>query len=118
MNILGYRSGKAKLLSMTFFTVGCIVDHVTTLYGLSLPNVMETNPVVILLIGSGIWNLIDFIFVAAVNGSGLVIFGSKSKILIAFSITILLMSGIIRLCAGVNNMMVIFNTLHMLARNL
>jgi len=115
MNILGYRSGRAELLSMTFFTACCILDHVTTLYGLSLPNVKEINPVVLLLIGSGMWNLVDFISIAAVNGSGLVIFGSKSKILVAFSITALLMLGIIRLCAGVNNMMVIFNTLRMLA---
>ena len=115
MNILGYRSGRAKLLSITFFTASCIVDHMTTLYGLSLPNVKEINPVVLLLIGSGIWNLVDFIFVAAVNGSGLVIFGSKSKILIELSITALLIFGIIRLCAGVNNLVVIFNTLRMLA---
>ncbi len=109
MNILGYQIGKAELLSMTVFTVGCTVDHVTTYYGLSIPTVKEINPVVLLLIGSGLWNLVEIILIAAGNGSGLVISGSKSKIMITCSITALLTAGIIRLSAGFHNMMIIFN---------
>jgi len=111
MNILDYQIGKAKLLSMTVFTAGCIVDHVTTGYGLSLPSVYEINPVVLLLIGSGIWNLVEIMLIAAGNVSGFVISGLKSKIMITCSIKALLMVGIVRLYAGFHNMMIIFNIL-------
>lgn len=114
MNILGYQIEKAELLSMTVFTVGCIVDHVTTYYGLSIPTVEEINPVVLLLIGSGIWNLVEIILIAAGNVSGLVISGLKSKIMVSCSITSLLTVGFVRLYAGFHNMMIIFNIIRAL----
>ena len=114
MNIPDFQIGKSELLSMIVFTFGCILDHVTTFYGLSIPNVEEINPVVLLLIGSGIWSLVEIILIAAVNGSSLVTFGSKSEIIITFSITALLTVGIIRLYAGFHNMMIISNALRIL----
>jgi hypothetical protein len=109
MNIFEYQIGKAELLSMMVFTVGCIVDHVTTYYGLTLPTVEEINPVVLLMIGSGIWNLVEIVLIIAGNGSGLAVSGSKSKMMITFSMTSLLIVGIVRLYAGFHNMILIFN---------
>jgi hypothetical protein len=114
MNIFEYQIGKAELLSMMVFTVGCILDHVTTYYGLSLPTVEEINPVVLLMIGSGIWNLVEIGLIIAGNGSGLFVSGSKSKMMITFSMTSLLIVGIVRLYAGFHHMMIIFNVVRAL----
>jgi len=68
----------------------------------------------LLLIGSGIWNLVEIILIAAGNVSGLVISGSKSKIMTTCSITALLTAGIVRLSAGFHNMVIIFNVVRAL----
>ena len=97
---------------MMFFTAGCIVDHVTTYYGLTLPNVEELNPLVLMMIGSGSWNLVEVSILIIGNVYGFFVSGSKSEIMVAFSMTLLLLVGIVRLFAGFHNMMVIFNVVY------
>ena len=107
MNIYDYQIGKAELLSMTVFTVGSILDHVTTFYGLSLTTIKEVNPVVLMLIGSGSWNLVEVILMILGNGSVFIASNSKSERMIVFSMTALLIAGTVRLLAGFHNMIVI-----------
>ena len=107
MNIYNYQIGKTELLSMTVFTVGCIMDHVTTYYGLSFPAIKEINPMVLILIGSGSWNLVEVALMILGNGSGFIASNSKSEMTIAFSMTALLFVGVVRLLAGFHNMIVI-----------
>ena len=97
---------------MMVFTAGCIVDHGTTYYGLTLPNVEELNQLVVMMIGSGIWNLVDFSILIIGNVYGFFVSGSKSEIMAVFSMTLLLVVGIVRLFAGFHNMMVIFNVVY------
>jgi len=107
MNIYDYQISKAELLSMTVFTVGCIMDHVTTYYGLSFPTIKEINPMVLILIGSGSWNLVGVALMLLGIGSGFIASNSKSEMTITFSMTMLLIVGTVRLLAGFHNMMVI-----------
>lgn len=109
MTFFDYQIGKAELLSMMVFTVGCTVDHVTTYYGLTFPTIEELNPMVLLMIGSGFWNIIEISLISMGIGSGLVIAGSKSKIMIMFSMTALFLVGIIRLSVGFHNIILIYN---------
>ena len=107
MNIYDYQVGKAELLSMTVFTVGCVMDHVTTFYGIFIPAIKEVNPVVLMLIGSGSWNLVEVILMILGNGSGFFASNTKSEWMIVFSMTALLITGTVRLWAGFHNMIVI-----------
>ena len=109
MSGMGVSIGKAELLMMTVFTSGCIVDHITTFYGLSLPTIVEVNPVVLMLIGSGVWHVVEVLIIAAGIFSGLVASSSKSRILIAFSMISLAMVGLVRLYAGIHNIVLISN---------
>ena len=97
---------------MMVFTAGCIVDHGTTYYGLTLPTVEELNPLVLLMIGSGSWNLVEVSILIIGNVYGFFVSGSKSEITAVFSMTLLLLVGIMRLFAGFHNMMVIFNVVY------
>lgn len=114
MNNFDHQIGKAELLSMMVFTAGCIVDHVTTYYGLTFPTIEELNPVVLMMIGSGLWNIVEVTLIILGNGSGFIISGSKSKIMTTFSITALFFVGLIRLFVGFHNINIILNTAYML----
>jgi len=112
MSIYDYQVGKRALFTMMVFTAGSIVDHVTTYYGLTLPNVIELNQVVLMMIGSGVWNLVEVSLLIIGNINGFFVSDSKSEIMAVFSMTLLLLVGIVRLFAGFHNMMVIFNVVY------
>jgi hypothetical protein len=107
MSLLKNNVGKAELLAMMLFTTGCIVDHVTTYYGLSLPTIEEANPVVLFMIGSGIWNAVEILVIVMGNSSGVLLSGSKSRGIITMSIATLVAVGLVRLYAGVHNIALI-----------
>jgi hypothetical protein len=113
MSIYDYQVGKRMLFAMMVFTVGCIVDHVTTYYGLTLPNIQELNPLVLLMIGSSVWNLVEVSILILGNVCGFFVSGSKSEITGVFSMKLLLLVGIVRLSAGFHNMMIIFNVVYL-----
>jgi hypothetical protein len=113
VSINDYQVGKRVLSTMMVFTVGCIVDHVTTYYGLTLPNVEELNKLVLMLIETGLWNLFEVSLLFIGNVYGIFVSSSKSKIMVVFSLTLLFLVGIVRLSAGFHNMMIIFNVVYL-----
>ena len=118
MKWLDANIGKAELLTMMVFTTGCVVDHVTTFYGLFLPTIVEVNPVVLLLIGSGVWHIAEILIIASGTCSGLLVSGSKSKTVIRFSMMALATVGLVRLYAGFHNLVLVSNVVSMLELSL
>jgi hypothetical protein len=114
MKLLNDNVGKAELLAMIIFTSGCIVDHITTYYGLSMPTIKEANPVVLLMIGTGIWNVVEILIIAMGTTSGLILSSTKSRWMVTMSIFALMGVGLVRLYAGVHNIVLITNVGRML----
>ena len=112
MSIYNYKVGKRVLFAMMVFTAGSIMDHVTTSYGLTLPNVEELNQLVLMMIESGSWILVEVSILLVGNVYGFFVSGSKSEIMGVFSMTLLLLVGFVRLFAGFHNMMIIFNVVY------
>ena len=109
MKILNDNMGKAELLAMIVFTSGCIVDHITTYYGLSMPMVKEANPIVLLMIGAGIWNVVEILIITMGTTSGFILSSTKSRRMVTMSILALMVVGLVRLYAGVHNIVLITN---------
>ena len=109
MSLLDVNIGKVELIAMMIFTTGCIVDHITTYYGLLVPTIEEANPVVLFMIGAGIWNAVEFLIIAIGNGSGFILSGEKSRGIMTMLIVTLTVAGLVRLIAGVHNIMLISN---------
>lgn len=109
MSALDFNVGKAELLAMMLFTTGCVVDHITTYYGLSLPTIEEANPVVLFMIGTGIWNAVEIMIIAMGNSTGLILSSTRSRKLASMLVFTLMTVGIVRLCAGVHNIVLITN---------
>ena len=109
MKIFNDNMGKAELLAMIVFTSGCIVDHITTYYGLSMPMVKEANPVVLLMIGAGVWNVVEILIIAMGTTSGFILSSTKSRRMVTMSILALMVVGLVRLYAGVHNIVLIIN---------
>jgi len=103
---------KRELIFITLFVLGSIVDHTTTYYGLKLPSIIESNPFVIQMIGAGIWNLFEIVLILAGVGSAFVILWDNSKELVSFSMVGLGSVGIIRMYAGVLNIILISNIIN------
>ena len=109
MKIFNDNIGKAELLAMIVFTSGCIVDHITTYYGLSMPTIKEANPVVLLMIGAGIWNVVEILIIAMGTTSGFILSNTKSRRMVMISILTLIVVGLVRIYAGVHNIVLITN---------
>ncbi len=100
---------KRDLTIITLFVLGCIVDHITTYYGLKLPSIIESNPLVIQMISASIWDLFEFALIVTGAGSAFVILRDNSKELVSLSMVALGSVGIIRMYAGVLNIILISN---------
>ncbi len=103
---------KRELAIITLFVLGCIVDHITTYYGLKLPSIVESNPLVIQMIDAGIWNLFEIVLILTGVGSAFVILRDNSKELMSFSMVGLGSVGIIRMYAGLLNIILISNIIN------
>ncbi len=114
MSLLNGNIGKVELLAMMIFTTGCIVDHITTSYGLLVPTIEEANPVVLFMIGAGIWNAVDILILMIGNGLGFILSGAKSRGIMTMLIVTLMAAGLVRLIAGVHNIMLISNIVSVL----
>ena len=114
MSLLDVNIGKVELVAMMIFTTGCIVDHITTYYGLLVPTIEEANPVVLFMIGAGIWNAVEFLIIVIGNGSGFILSGEKSRGIMTMLIVTLMVAGLVRLIAGVHNIMLISNIVRVL----
>ena len=102
---------KAIIAGTTFFALSCLFDHVTTLYGLLLPNVTEINGYVLLLMGYGIWHLIESMIIIAGISSGCLASMSKSDPVLKLSTIALMSGGLVRFSAGIQNIAIILNAL-------
>ncbi len=100
---------KRELAIITLFILGCIVDHITTYYGLKLPSIIESNPLVIQMISASIWDLFEFTIIVTGAGSAFVILRDNSKELVSLSMAALGSVGIIRMYAGLLNIILISN---------
>ncbi len=114
MSLLDVNIGKVELLAMMIFTTGLIVDHITTYYGLLVPSIEESNPLVLFMIGAGIWNAVDILILMIGNGSGFILSGAKSRGIMTMLIVTLMAAGLVRLIAGVHNIMLISNIVSVL----
>ena len=114
MSLLDVNIGKVELLAMMIFTTGLIVDHITTYYGLSVPYIEESNSLVLFMIGAGIWNAVDILILVIGNGSGFILSGAKSRGIMTMLLVTLMVVGLVRLIAGVHNIMLISNIVRVL----
>ena len=94
---------KRELIVITLFVLGSIVDHTTTYYGLKLPSIVESYPLVIQMIGAGIWNIFEIALILTGVGSAFVILRENSGELVSLSMAGLGSVGVIRMYAGVLN---------------
>ncbi len=100
---------KRELIIIALFVLGSTVDHITTYYGLKLPSVIESNPLVLQMIGAGIWNLFEIALILTGVGSAFVILRENSKELVSLSMAALGSVGVIRMYAGALNIILISN---------
>lgn len=102
---------RLEFTAITIFLSGCLCDHLTTAYGLTMQGITELNLNVLLLVGYGVWHYIEFLVIAAGIGSCLLAIRSKSDEIIKLSTIALLSGGIIRFYAGLHNLTLILNIL-------
>ena len=95
---------KLKICIVAFFTIGCLFDHLTTSYGLSLSMFVETNPIVTSLVEQGIWHMIEILTITAGVCYGLHSLCSTKGGAAALSLRVLTFAGMIRFFAGFQNL--------------
>lgn len=98
-------------VAMAIFSLGCLCDHLTTAYGLTLPNIAELNMNILLLMGCGIWHFVESLVVASGIGSGFLAVRSKSVPILRASMIALFSGGLIRFYAGLHNLTIMFSTI-------
>jgi len=103
---------KLMILAVLVFSAGCAFDHLTTLYGISLPNITEANPVVLQLMELGIWPVTELFIILAGAVCGVIISGMESSKLNDFSLNVLAVVGLSRFFVAFNNLFVIVNALY------
>lgn len=103
---------KLAILTVLVFSAGCTFDHLTTVYGISLPNVSEANPVVLQLMDIGIWPMTELFIILAGAVCGVIIGGMESNKLNDFSLNLLAVVGLSRFFVAFNNLFVIVNALY------
>ena len=102
---------RLALIAMAIFSLGCVCDHLTTAYGLTLPNITELNNSVVLLNEYGVWHVIELLVIATGLCSGLFIIRLKPCAITKLSTIALMSGGFIRFSAGLQNLTTILNTL-------
>jgi hypothetical protein len=93
------------------FSFGCGLDHITTAYGTSLPNIAESNPIVLQLMELGVWSETEVMIILMAMISGINIGRTEESILKDFSMTVLAVVGFTRFVAALNNVAVIIKAL-------
>jgi len=101
---------RAELSMMVIFTMGCILDHLTTYYGLQFPMIIEFNPIVAQLIAMGIWHTVELAIILLGNISGCYTSTNQPDYLKNIGIMALTLAGVFRLYAGIHNIFLIAET--------
>ena len=94
------------VIAVSIFTIGTLLDYITTYAGLSLPHVEVTNPVVVKLISFDIWGVMEaglVTFVMLIGGYMI------KRETIAFNLisSMFIVTGIFRLAAAANNLSIL-----------
>jgi hypothetical protein len=102
---------KTALLAVFFFSLACIFDHLTTVYGMGMPTLSERNPAVLFLMGCGLWHLAEILLIGVGTFAGLFMVRLKSSEVIKLSMKAFTAAGLVRFCVGLQNLVVIANAL-------
>ncbi len=100
---------KLTVLDVVVFYSGCLFDHLTTLYGISLPTISEVNPVVLRLMEVGIWFEVEMFVILLGMLCGIVIGSMKPSKLNALSANALTAVGLTRALVAFSNLTLIIN---------
>ena len=79
ISLINLNFNKTALLGIVVFSFGCFFDHLTTAYGLTLPHIIERNPIVLTVIGFGIWHIFEILIMGTGILTGLIASRSKSN---------------------------------------
>ncbi len=101
---------RTELSMLVIFTMGCILDHLTTYYGLQFPMIIEFNPIVAQLIAMGIWHTVELTIILLGNISGYYTSTNQPDYLKNIGIMALTLAGVFRLYAGIHNIFLIAET--------
>ena len=101
---------RPELTMMVIFTMGCILDHLTTYYGLKFPMIMEFNPIVAQLIAMGTWHTAELAIILLGNISGYFASQNQPDFINHIGIMALTLAGIFRIYAGIHNIILIAET--------
>lgn len=99
---------KIEIISYIILIVGVMLDHGTTMYALTQPNIVELNPFVVSLMDDEIWLFWDIVVVIV----GIlipyflirIIGGWEGYVILLFPVV----HGFLRICCGIHNLGVIF----------
>jgi len=105
------KNKKTTFLAVFFFTSACIFDHLTTVYGMGMPTLTERNPAVLFLVGCGLWHLAEMLLIAVGAFTGLFMVRLKSSEATRLSMKAFTAAGLVRLCVGLQNLVIITNAL-------
>ncbi len=103
---------KVVLFVVLFFSLGCVFDHLTTAYGVNLPAIVETNPMVLLLMDHGVWHWVEFCMMVTAICYGLFIIRMGFKATQGIYLTLMMATGSFRLYAGILNLAIIIKVLY------
>ena len=105
------KNKKTVFLAVFFFASACVFDHLTTVYGVGMPALSERNPAVLFLMGCGLWHLAEMLLIAVGAFAGLLMVRLKSSEATKLSMKAFTAAGLVRLCVGLQNLVVIANAL-------
>ncbi|KON31243.1 hypothetical protein AC482_01465 [miscellaneous Crenarchaeota group-15 archaeon DG-45] len=105
------KGGWLWLAAMAVFVLGCVFDHLTTAYGLMLPDICELNMNVLFLMRRGLWHLSEMLVIMAGAGSGYLALKSRSNMTVNLSSLMLISAGLFRFYASMQNLSLILNVM-------
>jgi hypothetical protein len=98
--------------TLIVFTLGCALDHLTTAYGVTLFSVVESNPMVVMLMEFGIWHEFELMVISVGVLQIFVTYFIKSNIFFYyFSNCLMMFAGFVRYYAALHNITVIMAAL-------
>lgn len=98
---------KTNFGAMAIFVSGCLLDHFTTAYGISIPGLTESNSFVLMLMNYGLWHLAEIVVIVFGIGASLMSTRNDKAILTTFSTLMLISGGLLRLAVGFQNLSLI-----------
>jgi hypothetical protein len=111
---LRFQISKRHITNFTLivFTLGCVLDHLTTAYGVTLFSIVESNPMVVMLMEFGIWHEFELLVISVGVLQIFVTYFIKSNIFFYyFSNCLMMFAGLVRYYAALHNITVIMTAL-------